>query len=332
MADGKSDTNEKKYADQTVENKVVNGMKVRTYTLNDEKDTLFKVMTEEEMRRAESDYERRQMEEAERRFKEREERLRQQLSGEMEDTGFESSGIPIENGAGSISLDTEHISEAIEEINKDDRIVCIGDSITYGYQVEGSMTWIGTLRREQEINLLNVGLDGDTTENMLMRFHEHVVDLHAKAVLIMGGGNDIMGGTPNEFVNNNIATMSEFALKYGIVPMIGVEPEPDHKNVPNNWKTIIDYDAARENLAIFKQWLITFAKANMLPLLDFDTAMKSRLRGGYGRFFMDGIHPNPAGHRIMADIAKEFFQSLKWLPPDPPKEDRLKSMEKKFEL
>ena len=60
--------------------------------------------------------------------------------------------------------------------------------------------------------------------------------------------------------------------------------------------------------------------------------MKSRLRGGYGRFFMDGIHPNPAGHRIMADIAKEFFQSLGWLPPDPPKEDRLKNVEKKFEL
>ena len=332
MADSKTEINGKKFADQTVENTVVNGMKVRTYTLKDEKDTLFKVMTEEEMRQAEADYEQKQMEEAERRFKEREERLNQQIAGEMEDTGFDASGVPLESGAGSISLDTEQIAEAIEKIKKDDRIVCIGDSITYGYQVEGSLTWIGTLRREQEINLLNVGLDGDTTENMLMRFHEHVVDIQAKAVLIMGGGNDIMGGTPNEFVNNNIATMSEFALKYGIVPMIGVEPEPDHKNVPKEWKTIIDYDRACENLAVLKQWLITFAKANQLPLLDFDTAMKSRLRGGYGRCFMDGIHPNPAGHRIMADIAKEFFQSLKWLPPDPPKEDKLKGINKKFEL
>ena len=35
--------------------------------------------------------------------------------------------------------------------------------------------------------------------------------------------------------------------------------------------------------------------------------MQSRLRAGYGRYFFDGLHPNPAGHKIMAAIAKDAF-------------------------
>ncbi len=245
-----------------------------------------------------------------------------QIAGDMDDSGFQDGAVKAAGAADSVRLDPEKVESALSKIVKDDRIACIGDSIVYGFEVEGTLTWIGRLRREEEINLLNVGLNGDTTEGMFDRFHAHVVDLNPKAVVILGGGNDLIGGTPIEFVSNNVAMMAQMALNYGIVPIIGIAPEPDHKRVPEEWKTIVDYDAAITNLQIYKQWLLAFAEANHLPVIDFDTKMKNRLKAGYSRYFMDGAHPNPAGHKIMAAIAKEAFQDMGILPPDPqPEED-----------
>lgn len=319
---GASDSGgQEKFADQTVENTTINGMAVRTYTLNDSSDSLYRVLSEEEIARREEEYERKGMEEAERRFREKERMMNAQISGEAEDSGFGSASIAAEGAADRVRLDPEKLQDALAKIRKDDRIACIGDSIVYGFEVEGTLTWIGRLRRECEINLLNVGLNGDTTEGMFNRFHEHVVDIKARAVVILGGGNDLIGGTPLEYVTNNYAMMCQMALNYGIVPIVGIAPEPDHRKVPEEWKMMIDYEANIKNLMLYKEWLLAFAEANKMPVIDFDTGMKNQLRAGYSRFFMDGAHPNPAGHKIMAGIAKKAFQDMGILPEDPKPEE-----------
>lgn len=321
-AQGGADTGGAKLSDMKKE--MVDGVQVKTYTLNDSGRSLFNVPTEAQIEQDIQDYEKRMQEEADAKF--------QELHGgagsknaDLNDADVKTldKELGISRAEDSVKLDPEQIAERMKQIVKDDRIVCIGDSITYGHQVEGSLTWIGRLRREEEINLLNVGLDGDTTEGMLTRFKEHVLDLEPKAVLIMGGGNDIFGEIPLEYVTNNIATMAQIALDKGIVPMVGIEPEPNHKKVPKEWKAFIDYDKACENMATLKQWLLTFAQANQLPVIDFDTGMKTRLKAGYGRYFMDGAHPNPAGHKIMAAVAKEAFIKMGLLQEKPqPVDDR----------
>lgn len=301
------------------EQKNVGGVQVKTYTLEDQNSTVFKVHTEKEIEDKLIAYEEKLRNEEEKKFYERQKKTADQMKAEMfaemEDSGFDFGEIASEGAADSVVLDPEKIATKMKNIVKDDRIVCIGDSITYGYMVEGSLTWIGRLRREEEINLLNVGLNGDMTEGMLMRFNEHVVDLNPKACLIMGGGNDIIAGVPLDIVTNNIAMMADRALQKGIVPMIGIVPTPSHKKIPEHWKGFVDYDQVQENLAIFKEWLLMFAKANNLPFIDFDTHMKAKLRAGYSRYFMDGAHPNPAGHKIMASIAKDAFIEMGILKP-----------------
>lgn len=304
--------NEKKYADQTVEKQTVDGMTVRTYTLNDKKDSLFRIYSEKELAEKEREYEMKQLEEAEKKFRERERMMNAEImeymQGEMDDAGFEASAIGMDQDLlDQIRLDPEQVQEALAELTKEDRIICIGDSLVYGFDVEGSLTWIGILRREEKMNLLNAGINGDTTENMFDRFHEHVVQLEAKAVVILGGGNDLFGTTPLEYVTNNYAMMCQMAMNYGIVPIVATPTEPDHNKVPKEWKAFIDYDAACEKIKLYKEWLLAFAEANQLPIIDFDTEMHSRLKAGYGRFFIDGAHPNPAGHRMMAAIAKDAF-------------------------
>ncbi len=276
-----------------VKKTVQDGIQIKKYSVAEGADTIFNVRTESEIEKELESY-----------------RERQQREDEIIGGTSESSAISAQEAEKSIKIDPEEVAEKLAQIVKDDRIVCIGDSITYGFEVEGSLTWIGRLRREEEINLLNVGINGDTCGNMLARFKEHVVDLSPKAVFIMGGGNDILGGTPLEYITNSVATMAQMALDKGIVPMIGISPEPSPKDVPAEWKQLLDYDQVREQIATYKEWLITFAKANLLPYIDFDTEMKSKLRSGYGRYFFDGVHPNPAGHKIMAGIAKKAFQDM----------------------
>lgn len=329
MADEK-----KKYADQTVEKTSVDGMTVKTWTLNDKKDSLFRIYSEEELAAKEREYEQKMIEEAEARFRERERRMNAQiaqdmaaeLQEEMEEQGFVSSVVGADDVLGKLRLDPDQVQAALSQLTKDDRIICIGDSLVYGFDVEGSLTWIGILRREERINLLNAGINGDTTENMFERFFEHVVQLEAKAVVILGGGNDVFGTTPLEYVTSNYAMMVQMAMNYGIVPIVATPTEPDHKKVPKEWKQFIDYDESCRKIQEYNRWLREFAKVNQLPLIDFDKEMHSRLKAGYGRFFIDGAHPNPAGHRMMAAVAKDAFIEMGLL------EKKEKPVDHRFDL
>lgn len=285
-----------------IEEKVQDGIKVRNYSLKEGKSTLIDLLSEDEIQDAVDEYDRKVREAADKDFQRRMSALDEKMAKELnEEEGLEEQ----EKKDGS--LEPSELEQKLKTLTKDDRIAVIGDSIVYGFEVEGSLTWIGKLRREEEINLLNLGINGDTTGNMLSRFYEHVVGINAKACLIMGGGNDIMGETPLDYVSNNIVMMTQMALDKGIIPMIGVEPEPDHNHVPPEWKTIIDYETAKTNIRLYNDWLRELAKQNHFPLIDFDREMKNRLRAGYGRYFFDGVHPNPAGHSMMAKIAKDEF-------------------------
>lgn len=182
-----------------VEKTVKDGVHIRTYRVADGADTVYNVRTESEIDKEIADYQKK---------KEKDRRIC-------------SIWIWIQRQSAHkrhrsrLKIDPEQVAEYLEKIVKDDRIVCIGDSITYGYEVEGTLTWIGRLRREEEINLLNVGINGDTCGNMLARFKEHVIDLTPKAVFIMGGGNDILAGTPLDYITNCVAMMAQMALNKG---------------------------------------------------------------------------------------------------------------------
>ena len=313
--------NEKGKDRATVATTNVGGVQVRKYTINSEDDTLVKIKSEAEEQEDIENYEKKMQDEADRKAAANARLFKDQLKSDLEEADFDVNDETLEQAAQKLRLETGDIKARLAELKKSDYIFCIGDSITYGFEVDGPDTWIGRLRREEEINLINVGMNGDTTAGMLDRFHEHVLNYRPKAVLIMGGGNDIMGGTPLEFVSNNISMMAEFSLQRGIIPMIGIEPEPYHKNVASELKNLIDYEQVKENLAGLKQWLTAFAQANSLPFIDFDSGMKSRLRTGYGRYFFDGIHPTPSGHRIMAAIARDAFTEMGLLEKEPEPED-----------
>ena len=88
----------------------------------------------------------------------------------------------------------------------DHRIVFIGDSITEGWGRMDPTLFSG--------DVINRGISGQTTAQMLVRFRQDVVDLHPHAVHILAGVNDLAGNTgPSSVarVESNIMSMVDMA-------------------------------------------------------------------------------------------------------------------------
>ena len=76
----------------------------------------------------------------------------------------------------------------------------------------------------------------------------------------------------------------------------------------NTLVTDREMERAAELLAEYQSWLRRFAAAFRLPVLDFDRAFTRW--GEEGLFQPDGLHPNAAGHCLMAETAAALIRSL----------------------
>lgn len=103
------------------------------------------------------------------------------------------------------------------------KIVCIGDSITHGYKIKKSDIWTNRIRNINEIQVLNKGIIGDSTANMLIRFHKDVIDNNPSHVIIMGGINDLILGIPPDIICKKVFELVLQAYANNIIPIIGVQ-------------------------------------------------------------------------------------------------------------
>lgn len=66
------------------------------------------------------------------------------------------------------------------------KIVCLGDSLTYGYGVPRRDCWVSLAAEATGHTLVNRGINGDTTGGMLARFGRDVLSEQPDRVLLMG--------------------------------------------------------------------------------------------------------------------------------------------------
>jgi hypothetical protein len=74
------------------------------------------------------------------------------------------------------------------------KIVCLGDSLTYGYGVEKNNRWTQLIKSELNAEIINKGINGDTTAGMLMRSYNDIIKDYPTHSIIMGGTNDFLAG------------------------------------------------------------------------------------------------------------------------------------------
>jgi len=188
------------------------------------------------------------------------------------------------------------------------KIVCIGDSLTYGYRVRRSKTWINLAQEELNIKIENKGISGDTTGGMLARFREDVISKKPKIVFIMGGTNDIITGADLGVPQSNIMAMVHQARGNMIKPIIGLPTKIDVENVVEEWSIFADYKEISKKVDKYNKWLKRFSRAFEIDYIDFNTSINRLSEKKVHSIYLDGLHFNDKGHELMANI---FIEKIK---------------------
>src|SRR6202035_4664032 len=181
----------------------------------------------------------------------------------------------------------------------ENRVVFFGDSITDMWKLEDYFPGKPYVNR---------GISGQTTPQMLVRFHEDVIDLQPKAVVILAGTNDIAGNTGPmslQEIEANYSSLAELARAHHI-RVVFSSILPVHNYTPRSQ----DLFAQRspEKILELNRWLKDYCATSGCIYLDYFSPMvdaKGLLKQDLAE---DGLHPNPAGYKIMAPLADAAIQ------------------------
>ena len=119
------------------------------------------------------------------------------------------------------------------------KLICIGDSLTFGYGVRPSQRWTRLCAQETGWEIVNEGISGDTTGGMLVRLRallaERDICVQRPLVLLMGGANDIFFSGTDTGARANMGAMLNQLLSLGVHTMIGIPTPICAENAPPAW-------------------------------------------------------------------------------------------------
>jgi lysophospholipase L1-like esterase len=199
-------------------------------------------------------------------------------------------------------------------------IVALGDSITRGVRpgVKAEETFAALLEsglRKQKIeaDVVNAGIGGERTDQALARLDKAILARKPGVVLVMYGTNDsyVDAGQKEprlsvEQYAANLKAMVEAIHKAGAVAVLMTPPQ---------WAEGAKNGAGEnpnKRLAPYAEACRAVARETQSPLVDhFATWRKAALRGtDLGGWTTDMCHPNPRGHREIAEQILPVVQEV----------------------
>lgn len=185
--------------------------------------------------------------------------------------------------------------------NDEFRVVFLGDSITDGWRLNQYFTGKPYLNR---------GISGQITGQMLGRMKADVIDLGPRAIVVLGGTNDLARGVPDATIRNNLETIGMLAEAAGIAPILAsILPVNDYhkERNPRFFRTQARSPARISEL---NRWMAALCKSKGWSFVDYHSAMidsdgrlKIELSG-------DGLHPNPEGYKVMAPLVQTAVDAV----------------------
>jgi lysophospholipase L1-like esterase len=173
------------------------------------------------------------------------------------------------------------------------RVVFLGDSITENWVLADPGFFQG--------GVVNRGIGGQTTPQMLVRFRADVIALKPQMVHILAGTNDVAGNTgPStaQDFKNNITSMVEVARANGVRVVLGSIPPA----ASFSWRPELN---PVPQIKALNTWLRDYATKNRVDYIDYYGALagaSGELKPELGN---DGVHPNRDGYRVMRKLALE---------------------------
>ncbi len=198
-----------------------------------------------------------------------------------------------------------HYRDANRTIDVPPRAVMIGDSITE--------FWLPASPALFSEGIVDRGVHGQTSTQIVARFYQDVVRLRPHVVHILCGINDIAGNTgfasPDAYANAILA-MVDMARANGIAVVVGsILPAGSF-----SWRP--GYHPAAQVVA-FNAWLRDLTQRRGLMYADYYSAMAAPDGSMKPGLSIDGVHPNAAGYAIMEPIARAAIGEAERHMPKP---------------
>jgi lysophospholipase L1-like esterase len=188
------------------------------------------------------------------------------------------------------------------------RIVAMGDSTTAGTPAfkspresppngsgdETSQYAYWLVKAHPEWEVINQGINAQRSDVIAERFDEDVVAKKPAVVVIIAGVNDVYQGRPAQHVKDQLAAMYKRAHDSGILVIAG---------------TIIPYNVATPDqnarMHDINDWIRTQGRADP-GVICVDTRAAVAAAGDPDKLASspDGLHPDAAGYRKMADAIR----------------------------
>lgn len=177
-------------------------------------------------------------------------------------------------------------------------IACYGDSLIQGFPFSSAYSWVTVAEKEAggAFRMLNYGLCGDATDDILYRMRQYDLPDYVHNALFLGGANDIIQGRKCESILRTLeqvyATSKEKKLRLAFVlPFISTER------------------ALNAMLESLRASIVERFSARAF-ILDLQPAIGLTAGDRY-KAYVDGIHPKAATYEAMGRYAAPLL--AKWL-------------------
>ncbi|WP_157154281.1 GDSL-type esterase/lipase family protein [Brachyspira murdochii] len=185
------------------------------------------------------------------------------------------------------------------------KIVCLGDSTTYGYMVSRDKVWTEILNdkfsnNNKDFTFINKGINGDMISGMLARFDKDCINENADTVILMGGVNDIFTCKHVKKIENNLISIVNKSLENNIdiivfTPIAFIKEAFDFFESNN----IEEFDNILKDYVHF---INNYTKTNNIKSIDVYNLFVNKIlkENHYYDIFFDGVHLSENGHNVFA--------------------------------
>lgn len=185
----------------------------------------------------------------------------------------------------------EETRPEMTKLTKKETILAFGDSITYGFGANPKDSYPSKLSNLMPQNIINAGVNGDTSEDGLNRLPQLIENNDIQLILLWFGGNDILQKIPQQTIKANLKKMISLAKEKNIEVIL--------ISVPN--VSLFGLDPLELYEEISKEEDVELIEGLLSHVLS-TQSLKS-----------DYIHPNKLGYEYIANKIHIHLTSNHWI-------------------
>ncbi|MGI6721117.1 MAG: SGNH/GDSL hydrolase family protein [Anaerovoracaceae bacterium] len=179
------------------------------------------------------------------------------------------------------------------------KLICIGNSIVNGFPYDRSDSFPAILADGLNCTVVNKGVNGQSTDQVLERFDRDALSKDPDKVLLLTGANDFMFdiNTPAEAMEN-IAAMLHKTAAAGAEPIAATPLLTDPELAKERWmpELNIDYGKVNEDLQTLSKLIKAHCEKAGIRVID------TQERYADIAEYCDGVHPTQDGYHKLANI------------------------------